>query len=98
MGIADRLFLEAQQFAGHHQGAVPHLERDILNKEARLKEAQTALHLARLVVKRAGDLVPARGADFYCPICWVTKEVSATLRPIPGDIMRCNVCERDFQV
>ena len=48
--------------------------------------------------KRASTFVPILGADFCCPGCWIEKELRATLRPIPGDVMSCNVCNSDFAV
>jgi hypothetical protein len=48
--------------------------------------------------KRANTFVPILGADFYCPGCWIEKGLRATLRPIAGDVMSCNVCNSDFTV
>jgi hypothetical protein len=39
-----------------------------------------------------------RGVDFYCPSCWVEKEERAVLRTIPADTMKCDSCNRDFDV
>jgi hypothetical protein len=98
MSIADSLFREAQAIAAHFQGTALNLEREILDLEAQLQTKKAALYTARMASKRASNFRPMFGADFYCPGCWVEKEENATLRPIPGDAMRCNVCDRLFAI
>lgn len=98
MGIADRLFDQAQETAAQYQRGATNLEREIFDLESQLEKKKTALHLARVAVQRARNFVPARGPDFYCPSCWITKEENAVLHPIPGDVMRCNECGDGFVV
>jgi hypothetical protein len=98
MGIADRLFAEAQEIAESYQYRVAALEREILALETQLQEKKTALHLARMARQRASNFVPMRGPDFYCPSCWVEKEENAIVRPIPDGLMCCIDCGARFAV
>lgn len=74
MGIADRLFTEATDIAEQFERSAANLEREILDLEMQLQNKKAALHLARAARERARNFVPMRGADFYCPVCWVTKK------------------------
>jgi hypothetical protein len=98
MGIADRLFAIAEEIASQYQGRASSLQREIFELETQLKEKKAALDLAGMASKRASNFVPMRGADFYCPSCWITAEQNAPLHPIPNDIMRCNICGGGFEV
>jgi hypothetical protein len=98
MGIAQRLFAEAEQIAKQFERDVANLQREILDLETELQQKKATLHHARMASERARNFVPMLGANFYCPACWIEKEEKAALRPIPGDIMRCNVCDREFAV
>lgn len=98
MGIADRLFAEAQEIAEQYERGAMGLEREILNLQTQLQDKKAALHLARAAHERARNFVPMRGADFYCPICWITKEENAVVRPIPAGLMCCIVCGERFAV
>jgi hypothetical protein len=98
MGIADRLFTTAQELAEQYEHRIAGLQREVLDFEARLQDKKATLHLARMARQRARNFVPMRGPDFYCPACWIAKEENAVLRPIPGNIMRCGVCETGFPV
>ena len=98
MSIADSLFREAQAIAAHFQSTTSNLEREILDLETQLQTKKAALDTARMASTRASNFLPMFGANFYCPGCWVEKEKNATLRPIPGDAMRCNVCDRSFAI
>jgi hypothetical protein len=96
--IQESLAAQAQQIAENYAGRETNLNREILDLETQLQQKQAALHITRMAIKRAANFVPMLGANFHCPACWIEKEELATLRPIPGDVMRCNSCAGDFGV
>jgi hypothetical protein len=98
MSVGDRLLGIARELAQQSALRATNLEREVLDAETQLQNKQTALHTVRMASKRASTFVPMLGADFYCPGCWIEKELRATLRPIPGDVMSCNACDSDFAV
>lgn len=98
MSLGDHLLGIARELAQHSALRATKLEREILDAETQLQNKQTALRTIRLASKRADTFVPLLGTDFYCPGCWIEKELRATLRPTPGDLMSCNVCNSDFAV
>lgn len=98
MSLGDHLLGIARELAQQSALRATNLEREILDAETQLQNKQTALRTVRMASKRASTFVPILGTDFYCPGCWIEKELRATLRPIPGDVMSCNVCNSDFAV
>jgi hypothetical protein len=98
MGIADGLIGTALKMAEQSPHRTSQLQREISDLEAQLQKKEAAHYLARTAANRARNFVPMRGVDFYCPSCWVEKEERAVLRPIPMDTMKCDSCNRDFDV
>jgi hypothetical protein len=98
MGIAHRLFAEAQEIADQYQHRMAGLQREIFDLETQLQDKKAALHLAGMARQRAGNFVPMRGPDFYCPACWIEKEENSVVRPIPDGLMCCIVCGGRFPV
>jgi hypothetical protein len=98
MVVADSLIGIALKMAEQSRHRTSQLQREISDLEAQLQKQQAALYLARTAGHRARNFVPMRGVDFYCPSCWVEKEERAVLRTIPADTMKCDSCNRDFDV
>ena len=98
MSLGDRLFGIARELAQQSAVRAANLEQEIIAAETQLQNKQTALRNVRMASTRASSFVPMLRSDFYCPACWIEKEQRATLRPIPGDVMSCDVCDSDFAV
>jgi predicted RNA-binding Zn-ribbon protein involved in translation (DUF1610 family) len=103
MDITDRLRAAARQIANEYQvpdalGRIVELQGQIQIAQIQLKDISDAADFAGKALGRAEIFVPSKGAAFYCPNCWITKETKSVLRPAPGHVMTCDVCGNSFPV
>jgi hypothetical protein len=100
MSFADQIHEVAVRLATYGQSRAAALKQELLQVEARKRELEKQLQVAKLAHQRLREFVPTFGGKFHCPRCWIEYKTLSALRPIAGgtgnDIFGCNSCKYEF--
>lgn len=95
-GIFEKLREAANDAADHLVSTISDLDRQIAELNERKKNIEARRVQASNAPKAAADYPVNIGADYLCPVCWVSNNIMSPLQPIPSqdrnDIFRCNLC------
>ncbi len=95
-GIFEKLRQAANDTADHLTSMISELDRQIAQLDGRKKDIETQRMKARHALEAASNYPVNIGADYLCPICWVSNNRMFPLQPIPSqnrnDVFRCNLC------
>jgi phage-related minor tail protein len=70
--------------ADHLVSTISDLDRQIAELNERKKKVEAERVQAGNALKAAADYPVNMGADYLCPICWVSNNIMSTLQPIPS--------------
>jgi DNA-directed RNA polymerase subunit M/transcription elongation factor TFIIS len=100
MSFADQIHEVAVRLATYGQSRAAALKQELLKVEARKRELEAQLHVAKFAHQRLRDFVPTRGSEFQCPRCWIEHETLSALRPTSrgtgNEIFECDTCQYEF--
>ena len=102
--IIARLKEIALSVAENEAVLVVRLSSEIDEQETRLTELKAARELARTAAMRGDNFAPEIEGyiTYQCPICWVSRNKQADLRPVPSgnsnDLFRCESCNREIEI
>lgn len=92
----------AQKAADDSRKECLRLHQKIKDLEKEKAEAEAALQLARSAIQRFDNFNPNIGGDLLCPDCWIYRDISSILIPIPSetdaDLFRCKTCHMEISV
>ena len=95
-GIFEKLRQAADDAADHLVSTISDLDRQIAEFNERKKKVEAQRVQAGNARKAAADYPVNMGADYLCPVCWVSSNITSPLEPVPSqdrnDIFRCNLC------
>jgi len=100
MSFSDQICEVAVRLAKYAQTHATALQKELV-LEARKRELEAQLHIAKFGFERLQDFVPMRGTDFQCPRCWIEQETISTLQPASrgtgkSHTFGCNTCMFEF--
>ena len=100
MSHSEQLVEIATELAIEAKDNVPDLERKLSAIETAKIEIQTRLRTGKHALERLSGFVSMRGSELQCPRCWISNEITASLRPDTeiAHKFRCNTCESDFDL
>jgi hypothetical protein len=94
----------ALKVAENEVALVARLSSEIDEQETRLAELKAAREPARTAAMRGDNFAPEIEGyiTYQCPICWVSQNKQADLRPVPSDnsndLCRCESCNREIEI
>lgn len=94
--IFDHLRQAAKVAASYATSTLPELDRQIAEVEEQKKKIEAKLLAVRDSLKRAENYPVKHGADYLCPLCWVSDGKMSPLRSVHSqdrnDVFQCGKC------
>lgn len=94
--IFDHLRQAAKVAASCATSTIPELDRQIAEMEEQKEKIEVKRLVAHDALERATNYPVKRGADYLCPLCWVSEGKMSPLRSVPGrgrdGIFGCGKC------
>jgi hypothetical protein len=79
------LFRQAQELGRAHEQRVANLERDVLEKKAKLQEAEAKLKTENSAPHREAVFQAELNGIPQCPNCWVVHGIQTPMDEMPND-------------